>query len=221
MLAFVASTPDKPRVLGALRAVMGQGAHNGSREKPVAMVFAGAPGHGTLWDRAMPLDRPWMVDVVRRLIADSSLADAARHTRAAAKADMRDGLVLVVRDAAGAPLVIAARGDVGDAHRLLLFVEGDAASLASALVMDTTLMATSGDMPMSELEPLAIDADTLHSWERAPADAPVNRPNPVEPAGRWVWAVVLIWLGVETWMRRERRDPAMTVRGEVRHDRVA
>ena len=227
MLAFVASATDTPRAFAALRAVMGQGARSGSRERPVAMVFAGATGHGALWERSAPLDRPWMVDVVQQLATDPSVRDAAQHTRASAHADMRDGLVTVARDGGQAPLVVAASGDVGQAHRLLLFFEGDAASLASALVMQATLRATSGDAPMGELEPLAVDAGTLRSWERAPTPSPAGQPTHAEPAGRWVWGVVLLWLGAETWMRRDRRErqagdgPMAGAGNEVTHDLVA
>jgi hypothetical protein len=225
MLAFVASPADTPRALAALRAVMGQGSHAGSRERPVAMVFAGAPGFGSLWDHAAPLDRPWMSDVVRDLQTDVSLAHAAAGARATVKADLRDGLVPVVPDAVGQPLIIAASAAIGDAgggHRLLLFVEGDPASLPSALVMETVMRATSPDAPMGELEPVTVDAATLQSWERPPHDAPADRQGPTEPMGRWIWAVVLIALAVETWLRRERRDKGTAARTqEVTHDRVA
>jgi hypothetical protein len=151
-----------------------------------------------------------------------SLAHAAAGARATAKADLRDGLVPVVPDAGGQPLIIAASGEAGGGHRLLLFVEGDPASLPSALVMETMMRATSPDAPMGELEPVTVDAATLQSWERPPHDAPADRQGPTEPMGRWIWAVVLIALAVETWMRREPRDAGTTARTqEVTHDRVA
>ena len=221
MLAFVARATDSRRALMALRAVMGQGSHAGSRAHPVAMVFAGAPGFGAMWDRAAQLDQPWMVDVVRQLSTSAAINDAAHRTRVNTSVDLRGDLVPVVRDADGQPLVVAGSGEVDQAHRLLLFVAGDGASLASALVMEATLRAASTDAPMSDLEPIAIDAGTLQSWERAPAAAPMNEGQPVEPVGRWVWAMVLVWLGVETWMRRTRGSATSGIGREVTRDRVA
>jgi hypothetical protein len=174
-----------------------------------------------LWDHATPLDRPWMSDVVRELQADVSLTHAAAGARVTARADLRDGLVPVVSSADGQPLVVAASGEAGGAHRLLLFVEGDPASLPSALVMDTVMRATSLDAPIGEFEPVTVDAAVLHSWERPPRDAPADRLGPADPIGRWIWALVLIALAVETWMRREVRDTAASARQEVMHDRVA
>jgi hypothetical protein len=164
-----------------------------------------------------------MPGVVRALSADAALAAAARAVHQAEAPAVRTGagLVPVVRDASNVPIVAAASGDVGGAHRLLLFVDVDAGSLVSALLIDATLRATDDRVPAGELESSAIDASELRQSERppAPALAPPD-PSTTDSAGRWIWGVVLLLLALEWWVRGPQSAPASKAAG-VAYDRVA
>jgi len=99
---------------------------------------------------------------------------------------------------------------------LIVLVDEDPGSMAAAGIASTVLTSLVQPLSWSEFEPETIAADQLRQWERAPSDVPSA--NEREPQGRWLWLIVIAMLGVETWMRRERR---VAVAAEEAHARVA
>jgi hypothetical protein len=57
------------------------------------------------------------------------------------------------------------------------------------------------------MEPTTVPDDALRSWQREP-DAGATSQVSTDGAsdGRWLWIVALVLLGVETWLRRARRE---------------
>ena len=99
---------------------------------------------------------------------------------------------------------------------LIVMVDNDPGSPLSAGIASTVLTSLVQPLAWSEFEPEAIAPEQLRQWERAPSDAPSA--NEREPQGRWLWLIVIGLLGIETWMRRERRVAAAA---EEAHARVA
>ena len=68
------------------------------------------------------------------------------------------------------------------------------------------------DLPESET--MVLSDDALRKLERAPQDVSATVPDSEQRAsersglsdGRWLWVLVLVLLGVETWMRRKAQD---------------
>jgi hypothetical protein len=158
--------------------------------------------------RASPPKQPWMVQLVARLRSEASLQREALAVAPMA-ADSARGLA-VARDVAGRPVIAAASDTVGGRERLLLFSSADAGSVATAALIASTRRALSLAAPLSELEPSTIADNVLASWQREPASTAATRlssnSNQGESDGRWLWAAVLVLLGVETWLRRARRE---------------
>ena len=66
-------------------------------------------------------------------------------------------------------------------------------------------LAPADDLGANEVVPIA--DSRLRAWTREPGAPPPPRPEAVERDDRrWMWAGVLLLLGVETWMRRSRRE---------------
>jgi hypothetical protein len=53
-----------------------------------------------------------------------------------------------------------------------------------------------------ELEPVMVTTEQLTSWSRPPQSPSNNAPITDEGDRRWVWAIVLVLLAVEAWLRR-------------------
>jgi hypothetical protein len=181
-------------------------------ERPIAIVYRGFDARGDLLREAKPIDSPWQGDVLARLRADSALVAVAGSADVAVDpafdASNRAAFTVVARSAAGVPLVFGASGPVTGRDRLLLFFQGDAASLASATLIAAAVEATSATVPAVEMDPLTTPEATLAEWRRPAARATLRHAGGEsgESDGRWFWVAALVLLAIETWMRRPRRD---------------
>lgn len=175
----------------------------------VAIVFPSYDQRATLGTKR--IDAPWMTAVAATVRADSLLASASLRV-VAAVADTTG--IVVARNSARRPVVVAAQSDA----RLLFFTAAEPGAVTSAALIAAIDRARSAAPPVAELEPATLDDATLTAWQRAPnADARSNNAN--DSDGRWFWLVALVLLGVETWMRRERKHLAGT--SEVARARAA
>lgn len=149
----------------------------------------------------------WTTDVVAHLRSDSMLivASASAATAAVGVADTAGGLI-VARTAAGRPVVIAKQDSIQGRERLLLFSFANAGSLTSAALIAATNAARSTAPPLAELDPSTVSDAALSSWQRPPAAEAPNRTsgstNDGPSDGRWFWVAALLFLGLETWLRR-------------------
>ncbi|HEY7395516.1 MAG TPA: BatA domain-containing protein [Gemmatimonadaceae bacterium] len=180
--------------------------------RAIAIVFPSYARRGELASRVANLDQPWMTDFVARLRSDSLMIESARD------ATSSDSIGLVVaRNAAGRPVVTAAKGDVDGRTRLIFFSATEPTSLTSVALIAAVDRARSVATPLGELEPTTIPDQTLAAWQREPSTTTTSESNDAD--GRWLWIVVLALIGVETLMRRAL--PPKTADVEMVHDRAA
>jgi hypothetical protein len=190
----------------------------------VTIVFGSSRNRAELAKRSVRVRSPRLVDVVARVRADSLLAS----TRSAAALAARDsslsrlGPVLAI-DAAGRPAIVAGEDTAAGADRLLVFSNDAVASVRSAALIATLGRALSIAEPIDELDPSTISPTALSSWQRAPASTPTRETTDLANGpsdARWLWVVALALLGVEWWLRRERRVVVVSTE-ERAHDRAA
>ena len=189
-----------------------------------AVVFARSSDRDALARQAARVTSPRLIDLVARLRADPLLL-VARGADAPGATDSslsRLGPVLI-SDLSGRALAVAAEDTLGGSRRLLVFSNDDVGTVRSAALLAALRHALSIAPPIGELDPSTIPAPVLASWQRAPSAAPsrenldsVNGPSD----GRWLWLLVLGLLGVEGWLRRERRIASIHI-DESLHDRAA
>ena len=99
-------------------------------------------------------------------------------------------------------LLAAAAADSG--RRLIVAVATPSSSFATAVLMRSTLDALAPPTRAAD-DVVAIGDAQLHAWSRDPAGAAEPRRDTIDDDDRRVlWIAVIVLLGVETWMRRER-----------------
>jgi len=190
----------------------------------IAVVFAGAPDRDALARRSSRVTSPRLIDLVARVRVDSLLGSTrGTAVRGAIDTTLSRLGPAVISDLSGNSVATAAEDTTSGARRLLVFSNDDVGSVRSAALIAALRRALSLAPPAGELDPSTISTATLASWRRAPSAAPTrehldsaNGPSD----GRWLWAFVLALLGVESWLRRERRVAAVSLEERVR-DRAA
>ena len=175
--------------------------------KSVAIVYAGYERRADILKSATPLRAPWMTDIVARLRADSMLIGAASaETASNVGAGDSVGKLVVARLATGKPAAVAVHGQVEGRDRLILVPFVDASSLTSAALIAATNRAVSIAAPVTEMEQTTVPDDVLRSWQREPNATAAHVSTDGASDGRWLWILALALLGLETWLRRARRE---------------
>lgn len=187
-------------VEAALEAAAAEGAPASAIDRPIAVVFPRASERAMIAASARPASASWMFDVIKSLHDDAMLASLRC-----------DGVRCLDR-------TMFASEDVAGSERLVLLPETDASHVFSAALLRSAWRAAARPTSIRELEPAHIPDATLARWGRpATASAAPTGTTRDDIGARWLWALVLVLLGVETWMRRPRREAAT----EVEHARVA
>jgi len=181
---------------------------------PVSIVFPDYTERERVMREGGPLNR-WMAAVAMRLQNDATLAEAADATGSVALAGAVPDTtrwVSLLRTPEGHPLVLAAGGD----GRLWLLLRGEPASLISVALIRAAARASGPPAPPAEFDPATIPTAVLAGWQRPPLEP--ERPRGTNDSdGRWLWVLALALLGMETLMRRARRDsPARAAAREPR-----
>jgi hypothetical protein len=190
----------------------------------IGVVEPGYEPRASLLANSIRPRRAWMMDIVARLAADSTLVEAGR--RAAIVSTLGDtNAVVVARTDSRQPVVLAAENAAEGRERLLFFSLVDAGSLASAALIAGIRHASSMAPPAQWLEPSTIPEAQLARWQREPSVGSFPRRTSGDDAtdgdsdGRWLWLAALALLALETWLRRERG--ATTTNNEVARERAA
>lgn len=89
-------------------------------------------------------------------------------------------------------------------NTLVLFTSSIPGTLPAAQLVTTILRATAQPAP-EEFEPEVLADDVLKSWEREPAQGAAIPDDASQ--GRWLWLLVLLLLGIESWLRRRGHAP--------------
>jgi hypothetical protein len=141
----------------------------------IALIFPSAPDHAALLAAAGPIRTPEAFDLA---------ADIQGQLGHAPVADLRQ-----ISDERMSGLAVFTNAAPG---------RDEAASLMAAILRAAQPPA----LPAAEREPDTLGAATLEAWQReaAPAAAPARQRDRSD--GRWLWAVVLVLLALETVLRR-------------------
>lgn len=203
-LEIIAPAGEEPATRELRHVVAAAGTPAPSGQEPVVVVLAGATPPD-------PVQRPARAWMLRALVALSVDDDLAALGRPPATAPSSDAWVTVLEDAARRPLVRAA----ASGERLVVDVAARPSEFLAAAALRGVLAARPDRGSMEEHEVLSLPPALLAGWARTPPplDATSDAWRHAASDGRWLWALVLVLLGVEAMMRRE---PAK--RGEVRAD---
>ena len=193
-----------------LRAAAAAGSPAGSSTQPIVIRFAASTREPAQPAQAARPSAAWMRHTLMRLQSDPDVIAASDGLSAerplASPGDTASAWLVVARDDAGKPLVVAAAAG----PELVIDVAADPDTFLAAAVVRGALAARHAPDDYAELEPARIEAPTLATWGRQPAPAAV----PTGPGAfrgidrtdsRWCWLGVLVLLGLEQWLRGRRR----------------
>ena len=181
--------------------------------KLVAIVFPGATEMSSVQQSAKVPTTAWMAQVMMSVRENEMLMSSV------ANATLTDTTIaapfaVIARTHSGAPVVFAAQSTVNGADRLTFFQRNSASSLSSAALIAAVSSSVGVASDLPESETMVLSDDALRKLERAPQDVSATVPDSEQRAsersglsdGRWLWVLVLVLLGVETWMRRKAQD---------------
>ena len=192
--------PDDRQALGAaLEVAAAEGVPGTTTDRQVVVVFPSASERSAITGAARPPADAWMFDTLRTLYEDPLLASFGCGEQRCLDR-----------------LAVSATADAGPS-RLVLLPATEPGHVFSAALLRSAWRAAARPASVTELEPQHLDDAVLERWNRAAAPAPAAGASGDESNARWLWAVVLLLLAIETWMRRSPR-PAVV---EVEHARVA
>jgi Aerotolerance regulator N-terminal len=203
--------PNSADAAGAiLRTIARAGAPAGSAEEPIVFRFADAPPVSVT-----AIASPWMVRTVFGMIDDPAL-QAESDASQSRSLDRTDPWIVLANDRDRKPMLRAAAAG----GELIFDVAARPETLFAASVVRAALVAHAAarrDEDEQEIAP--IDRQRLLAWNRP--SPPLGNVSPdvlrrVESSdARWLWAVVVILLACEQWLR------ARTTRTDVEAQRVA
>lgn len=155
----------------------------------VAIIYRSYPRSLELMQRSQRVDSLWMARIVARLQVDPTLRATAGEWR---PDSARAALDTVATN------IYAGR----DSDRLLLFLRDDPGGIASAALSQALMRALSTAPPASEADTAIMTAAELARWQRSATDVRAGSTSASD--GRWLWALCLGLIALETWMRRGR-----------------
>jgi hypothetical protein len=139
-------------------------------------------------------------------VPSSSEATAKSRTASNASSDVREPWIVLMRDAGGAPAILAAADGTSGEGRMLVWSRVAAADEATALLIRATLRALAGPDAFGEAEVIAMPDATLARWQRPATEPPASEWRDVEGNDRrWLWGAVIVLLIVEQVVRRRAR----------------
>lgn len=198
-LGTLAGPDDREALSAALEAAVAEGVPGTATDRQIVVIFPRAIERAAIAAAARPPAEAWMFDAIRMLYDDPLLASFRCDD-----------------DRCLDRLALSAVADAG-ASRLALLPATDPGHVFSAALLRSAWRAAARPASIAELEPRHVDDAVLATWNRPAAPAPAAGAIGDESHARWLWAVVLLLLAIEAWMRRSPR-PAVV---EVEHARVA
>jgi hypothetical protein len=187
----------------------------GSTDEPVLLLSAAADRARA--DATLAAARPFVAhrtDTTRAVaIVLAGFEDRAGIERALEPPDalwMADVIASVPAAAAVAAIGVA---PIDGSERLVLVTDATPGSIESAELVVAVANALAPAVDVAEREPESIADAQLAAWQRAPTA--VTAPTDDGGDGRWLWLVVLLLLGVETWVRRPRAAKRPTAAAAV------
>jgi hypothetical protein len=139
-------------------------------------------------------------------VPSSSEATAQSRRASNASSDVPEPWIVLMRDAGGAPAVLAAADGFNGTARMLVWSRMSAADEATALLIRATLRALAGPDAFGEAEVVAMPDATLAQWQRPASEPPASEWREVDGNDRrWLWGAVLVLLVAEQVVRRRAR----------------
>jgi aerotolerance regulator-like protein len=222
-LRVIASGHREDVIRALVRTVATAGAPAPSGQEPMAFSFSAgvlpqrvaaveAPGSTASSSTVRRVAAGWMLRTVLRLRDDPDAAALAGEVDASQSlADDRPWFV-VFRDRQQRPLVRVASAGA----ELVFEVASQPTSLMAAAILRGALGARAGSTARPEQEVQMIPAAELATWSRAAAPVSSDAWRRVGSSdARWVWGAVLVALGAESALRRERRPGRQEARTDA------
>lgn len=178
-----------PAAEAAARAVTGMFSATGP--PAVVIAFAGAAEFDALRAGASPIDAPGLY----RLAAQIAGPDVGGLLDASVE-------------------VMGTDGPDGPALLLLATLPHDSVE-AAALIARALRASSSPAVALAEREPDVLPEEVTARWQRDPRPDLALRQGDPAPYGRWLWALALLLLGVEAWIRRTRPSASGRRQGDV------
>jgi len=216
-IEIVVPPPLQRTADAALAAVLSLGVRVPPPDRGARLVFLDGPDIGAAGS-ATAIHVAWIGDAVARIARDAALQEeAARVPNGLADGPVaRPPWYVIARAADGRPLVAAA----ASSDKLLVVSTARAGDLLVPTLLRAVAVGLAPAEDLSAAEILPIADSQLRAWSRSPGPPLAPRPENVERDDRrWLWGAVLLLLGVETVLRRSRRDLAATT--EEARTRVA
>ncbi|HEX9563034.1 MAG TPA: BatA domain-containing protein [Gemmatimonadaceae bacterium] len=216
---------EREAAAAALEAARGRGAFAdrspGRAYLPIVVATPGFTGRDAMLRAARRATQPWQGSVLLRLRADDVMREAARRASPDTSTPInRAQLTPVARSAGGSVVAFAAESSLEGRNVLVLFPMVDAGSVASAALVGAAIAAAGIAPVFAEEDPTVLPDEALRLLER-PSSSVRPAAGGANP-GRWLWAVAVALLGLESMLRRTRRaHPAISVRGNHARERVA
>ena len=138
--------------------------------------------------------------------APTSEATAKSRRASHGAVDVAAPWLVLMRDAGGAPVVLAAADKANGNTRMLVWSRVAAADEATALLIRATLRALAGNDAFGEAEVIAMADATLAQWQRPSSEPPASEWRDVDGNDRrWLWGAVIVLIVVEQIVRRRAR----------------
>lgn len=204
---LVATPAQRPQVDAAWRAAgLDAPPDPGS---PIAIIYMGSDSARRLLERATTPDSMASAALLATLASDPTLREASLATSAIGNAT--DSVTAINVDGDGKPVIAAGKVD----ERLALFVFAEPGGLASAALGQALKNHLYPATSSAELDTATLDQATLARWKRDATPSGDGTDTPSD--GRWFWLLALALLGLEQWMRTQKRDdgPAAAHPGEA------
>ncbi|MEO7522278.1 MAG: BatA domain-containing protein, partial [Gemmatimonas sp.] len=154
----------------------------------------------------------------------ASPGDDVEASTAASLAHGDSSRIVLARNANGEGVAFASQAGDAATETLLVFLNADAGGLVSAALIAATSRALAADLSLWEHDPSVSSDAELRALSRSPSDstnanANANASTNASAAdrtrrlidgddsdARWLWALSLVLLGAEAWMRRSAGD---------------
>ena len=185
--------------------------------RPVAIVFPGATEWASLKASAESPHASWMTHTLLQLSESDPLSSASNGASNLSDTTITAPFIVVTRTASGAPTAFAAEANVDGHSRLLIFSRATATSVSSVALIAAVAQVIGKEFPISEAETSTLADATLALLRREPPIADQSTASSFrsdningQSDGRWLWALVVVLLTVESLMRRRSSATSAT-----------
>ncbi len=163
-----------------------------------------------------PIRSPWMADALAAIARDAELQAEASHTTSGlagrfARAPWRP----IVRTSGGQPIASAAASSQSPQRLVIVVPAAATRHLVTPLLLRSLAnsLAPVTDAAADEIVP--IPETRLRAWARQAGPPAVPKADTIDRDDRrWLWAIALLLIAAESWLRRPRRATSDAIQAE-------